>query len=115
MPQELKTVVVMGTMDTNGRELAYLVQRVREAGCRALLMDVSAHAGSDLSVDIPADQVAAATGAEFAVIRAMPRGEAVEVISTAAASYLNRMIDAREAHSVIGAKGSERTTICAAA
>jgi uncharacterized protein (UPF0261 family) len=115
MPQDLKTVVVMGTMDTKGRELAYLAQRVREAGCRALLMDVSAHAGSDVSADIPADQVAAAAGAEFAVIRAMPRGEAVEVISTAAASYLNRMIDAGEAHGVIGAGGSGGTTICAAA
>jgi len=59
MPQDLRTVVVMGTMDTKGLELAYLAQRVREAGCRAILMDVSAHAGSELGADIPADQVAA--------------------------------------------------------
>jgi len=45
----------------------------------------------------------------------MPRGEAVEVISTAAASYLNRMIDAGDAHGVIGVGGSGGTTICAAA
>jgi len=115
MSQELKTVVVMGTMDTKGRELAYLAQRVREAGCRALLMDVGAHAGSDVGADIPVDQVAAAAGEDIALIRAMPRGEAVEKVSVAATSYLKRMIDAGEAHGVIGVGGSGGTTICAAA
>jgi uncharacterized protein (UPF0261 family) len=115
MPQTLKTVVVMGTMDTKGRELAYLAQRVREAGCRGLLMDVSARAGGDVSADIPVDRVAAAAGRDIALFRAMPRGEAVETISMAAASYLKRMIDAGEAHGVIGVGGPGATTICAAA
>jgi len=115
MSQELKTVVVMGTMDTKGRELAYLAQSVREAGCRALLMDVGAHAGSDVSADIPVDQVAAAAGEDIVLIRAMPRGEAVEKISLAAATYLKQMIEAGEAHGVIGVGGSGGTTICAAA
>ena len=115
MSQELKTVVVMGTMDTKGRELAYLAQRVREAGCRALLMDVGTHAGSDVGADIPVDQVAAAAGEDIALIRAMPRGEAVEKVSVAATSYLKQMIDAGEAHGVIGVGGSGGTTICAAA
>jgi uncharacterized protein (UPF0261 family) len=115
MPEDVKTVVVMGTMDTKGRELAYLAQRVREAGCRALLMDVGAHAGSDEAADIPADQIAAAAGEDIALIRALPRGEAVEKISVAASSYLKRMIEAGEAHGVIGVGGSGGTTICAAA
>ena len=115
MSQELKTIVVMGTMDTKGRELAYLGQRVREAGCRPLLMDVGAHNASDVIADIPVDEIAAAAGEEIARIRAMPRGEAVEKISMAAASYLKRMIDAGEVHGVIGVGGSGGTTICAAA
>jgi len=115
MPEDVKTVVVMGTMDTKGRELAYLARRVREEGCRALLMDVGAHAGSDVAADIPADQIAAAAGEEIALIRALPRGEAVEKISVAATSYLKRMIEAGKAHGVIGVGGSGGTTICAAA
>jgi uncharacterized protein (UPF0261 family) len=115
MPQDSKTVIVMGTMDTKGRELAYLAERVREAGCRPLLMDVGAHAGSDVSADIPVDAVAEAAGEDIAKIRAMPRGEAVEITSAAATAYLKRMIDAGEAHGVIGVGGSGGTTICAAA
>ena len=115
MSKESRTVIVMGTMDTKGRELEYLAQRVREAGCRALLMDVGAHARSDVSSDIPVDRVAAAAGEDIAEIRALPRGEAVEKISLAAATYLRQMTDAGEAHGVIGAGGSGGTTICAAA
>jgi len=33
MREKLKTVVVMGTLDTKGPELAYLAQQVRSAGC----------------------------------------------------------------------------------
>jgi uncharacterized protein (UPF0261 family) len=72
MPRERKTVVVMGTMDTKGRELAYLAQRVREAGCRALLMDVSAHAASNVRPDIPVERVAAEAGRDAGAIRALP-------------------------------------------
>jgi uncharacterized protein (UPF0261 family) len=115
MPQDQKTVVIMGTMDTKGRELEYLAQRVKEAGCLALLMDVGAHNASDVRADIPVDKVVAASGEDIAAIRAMPRGEAVEKISVAAASYLKQMIAAGEAHGVIGVGGSGGTTICAAA
>lgn len=115
MSQDLKTVVVMGTMDTKGRELAYLAKSVRQAGCRALLMDVGAHNASEVTADIPVDQVAAAAAEDIAAIRALPRGEAVEKISLAAATYLKQMIDAGQVHGVIGVGGSGGTTICAAA
>jgi len=105
----------MGTMDTKGLELAYLAEQVRSAGCRALLMDVGAHDETDVKADIPASVVAAAIGEEITVIRALPRGEAVEKISQAAAAYLLRMIESGEVHGIIGAGGSGGTTICAAA
>ena len=57
MPQDLRTVVVMGTMDTKGQELAYLAERVKAAGCRALLMDVGAHSRSPVPADIPAEEL----------------------------------------------------------
>lgn len=115
MSEKSKTVIVMGTMDTKGLELAYLAEQVRSAGCRALLMDVGAHDETDVKADIPASVVAAAIGEEITVIRALPRGEAVEKISQAAAAYLLRMIESGEVHGIIGAGGSGGTTICAAA
>ena len=105
MREKLKTVVVMGTLDTKGPELAYLAQQVRSAGCLALLMDVGVHGDSGLKADIPASTVAAAMGEEISSICALPRGEAVEKIGRAAAAYLHQMIESGEAHGVIGVGG----------
>lgn len=110
-----KTVVIIGTMDTKGLELAYLAEQVKSAGCRALVMDVGAHDETDVKADIPGSAVASAIGEDITAIRALPRGEAVEKISQAAAAYLLRMIESGEVHGVIGAGGSGGTTICAAA
>lgn len=115
MFQAAKTIVVMGTMDTKGPELAYLAQQVTSAGCRAILMDVGAHAESDSAVDISAAQVAAVMDEDIEAIRALPRGEAVEKMVAAASVYLQNMVQKCEAHGVIGVGGSGGTTICAAA
>ncbi len=115
MSEKSKTVIVMGTLDTKSLELAYLAEQVKSAGCRALLMDVGARDETDVKPDITASAVASAIGAQIAAIRALPRGEAVEKMSQGAAACLLRMIEAGEAHGVIGAGGSGGTTICAAA
>ncbi|NNL77243.1 MAG: Tm-1-like ATP-binding domain-containing protein [Desulfobacterales bacterium] len=110
-----KTIVVMGTMDTKGLELAYLAQQVSLGGCHPLLMDVGAQAASDTDADITAAQVAAVIGEDIDTIRALPRGEAVEKMVAAASVYLKKMVQSGEAHGVIGVGGSGGTTICAAA
>ena len=115
MSEASKTIVVMGTMDTKGPELAYLAQQITSAGCRALLMDVGAAAESDIVADINAAQVAAFISEDIDAVRALPRGEAVEKMVAAAAAYLQNMVQFGEAHGVIGVGGSGGTTICAAA
>ena len=115
MSEPSKSIVVMGTMDTKGAELAYLAQRISSAGCRAILMDVGAHAASDSDADITAVQVAAVIGEDIKAIRRLPRGEAVEKMVAAASVYLREVIQSGEAHGVIGVGGSGGTTICAAA
>ena len=115
MPEGKKHIVVIGTMDTKGRELAFLAEQVKAAGCGSILMDVGAHGESALRADIPVSMVAAAIGEDIAAIRAMPRGEAVERISRAAAACLGNLTGSGEAHGIIGVGGSGGTTICAAA
>lgn len=111
----MKTVIVIGTVDTKGPELAYLKEQVIASGCQALLMDVGAHNESETSDDIPAGEVARAIGEDIDMLRALPRGEAVEKISNAAAVHLSRLVAEDKAHGVIGLGGSGGTTICAAA
>jgi uncharacterized protein (UPF0261 family) len=110
-----KTIVVMGTMDTKGPELAYLAHRVSSAGCHAILMDVGVHAAGNGDADITAAQVAAVIGEDIEAIRALPRGEAVEKMIAAASVCLQEMIQSGRAHGVVGVGGSGGTTICTAA
>ena len=115
MPEATKTIIVMGTMDTKGPELAYLARQVSSAGCHAILMDVGAKAASETNADVTAAQVAAGVGEDIDTIRTLPRGEAVEKMVAAASVYLQNMVKSGEAHGVIGVGGSGGTTICAAA
>lgn len=111
----MKTVVVLGTMDTKGRELRYLAEQVEAAGCRALLMDVGVKGTHALDADISVSEVAGATGNNIGELRSMPRGEAVAAIGEAAAITLGRMVSTGEAHAVIAAGGSGGTTIATTA
>lgn len=115
MPEGEKGIVVMGTMDTKGRELAFLAEQVKAAGCESILMDVGVHGESAVKADVPVSRVAAAIGEDIAAIRAMPRGEAVDRISKAASACLADLVRSGEAHGVVGVGGSGGTTICAAA
>ena len=65
MSAKSKSVVIIGTMDTKGPELAYIAQKVTQAGCRSLLMDVGVNTESHIKADIPVGQV----GDFFAVRR----------------------------------------------
>ena len=115
MSKATKTIIVMGTMDTKGPELAYLARQISSAGCHAILMDVGAKAASETNADVTAAQVAAGVGEDIDTIRTLPRGEAVEKMVAAASVYLQNMVKSGEAHGVIGVGGSGGTTICAAA
>jgi uncharacterized protein (UPF0261 family) len=112
---DARTVIVMGTLDTKGAELHYLAQQVEACGCRARLMDISAHGQSSFAADISAAAVVAALGRDINEVRSLPRGEAVQILSEAAAALLSRLVATGEAHGVIGLGGSGGTTICAAA
>src|SRR3990172_12649400 len=115
MPEKPKGVVVMGTLDTKGLELAYLAQQVGSSGCLPVLMDVGAHNETDVKADVSASRVAASIGENISTIRSLPRGEAVDKISQGAAICLRELIESGEAHGGIGVEGSGGTTICAAA
>jgi len=69
----MKTVIVIGTLDTKGPELAYLQDQVIASGCQALLMDVGVHNQSETAADINAGEVARTIGEDIEVLRALPR------------------------------------------
>ena len=74
----MATVVLVGTLDTKGREYAFLADRVREHGLEVILVDAGIVGEPLATPDVTREEVAAAVGADVAALAAAgDRGAAV--------------------------------------
>ena len=103
----MPTVVLVGTLDTKGKEYEFLRDRVREHGVDVLLVDAGI-VGEPLAVpDVAREEVAATVGADVqALAEAGDRGAAVETMSRGAAEVLKRLYAEGRCDGVLGLGGS---------
>ena len=111
----MPTVVLVGTLDTKGREYAYLADRVREHGADVVLVDAGIIGEPLATPDVTREEVAAAVGADVAALAAAgDRGAAVETMSRGAAEIVKRLhaegrLDAVGGSAARAARPSSRT------
>lgn len=96
----MKSIYVIGTCDTKGDELAFAAQCIRDAGLRAILIDVST-TPHNKPCDVKASEIAN-------VLNASDRGEAVSAMAKALAIWLPQQ---KNIGAVLGLGGSGNTTI----
>ena len=85
---QMKTIAVLGTLDTKGAEHAFLADFIREKGHCALLIDVGTSTAPTVTPDITREDLAASAGIDLApLIARQDRGECVVAISQAAPSW----------------------------
>jgi uncharacterized protein (UPF0261 family) len=110
------TVYAVATMDTKGREVAFVAERVRAAGAAAVTVDVGVKDAPAVPPDIPRKRVAAChpRGAA-AVLGHADRGAAVTAMSEALTEFLRREHAAGAVAGVIGLGGSGGTALIAPA
>ena len=112
----MKTIAVLGTLDSKGAEHAFVAERIRAAGHHAVLIDVGSGEPPTVTPDFTRDQVAAAAEIDLAALIARHgRGECVVAMSEAAPMFLARLADAGEIDGVISLGGGGGTAICTAA
>jgi uncharacterized protein (UPF0261 family) len=110
------TVVLIGTLDTKGREYEFLRERLRLAGVASLLVDVGTHEPRGAAPDVSSEEVAAAAGVDLAALRERgDRGETVTAIAGAAVAFVRRLYDEGRCDGVLAAGGSGNTAIATAA
>jgi len=111
----MATVVLVGTLDTKGREYAWLGDRVRELGCEVVLVDAGVRE-PEIDADVSADRVARAAGASLEALReAGDRGAAVTAMGEGAAAVLAELLAAGRVHAVLAVGGSGGSSIAARA
>jgi uncharacterized protein (UPF0261 family) len=107
------TVLLVGTLDTKGKEYAYLRDRIQERGVDVLLVDAGILGEPLTEADVTRREVAAAAGAEVQELAdARDRGAALETMSRGAAEIVVRL-HAEDRFDAIGALGGTGGTALA--
>ncbi len=115
----MPVVVLVGTLDTKSAELLYLRDRVREAGCETLVVDIGIRgqgAEADISADVSPDEVAAAAGEDRAALAARgDRGAAVMAMTRGLVEVVGRLAREGRLDGIAGVGGSGGSSMIAAA
>jgi uncharacterized protein (UPF0261 family) len=112
----MPTVVLLGTLDTKGREYMFLCDRVREHGVEVLLVDAGILGEPHATPDIGRDEVAAAAGVDVAsLVSANDRGAAIDAMARGAAKLVLRLHADGRLDGILGLGGSGNSTIIAQA
>ena len=103
----MATVVLVGTLDTKGREYEFLRARVRERGVDVVLVDVGVLGEPLAEPDVSRREVASAAGADVAALAAAgDRGAAVETMARGAAEVVKRLHSEGRLDGILGLGGS---------
>jgi uncharacterized protein (UPF0261 family) len=110
----MPTVLLIGTLDTKGNELAFVRSRLVAAGVDVLVADAGTLAPpAGLEPNVTREDLAAEIGADMEALT--DRGAAVSAMADAAAALARRLHAEGRIDGVLGAGGSGNTAIATAA
>ena len=108
-----KTIAVLATLDTKGREAEFLRDQIQRHGQKALLIDVGVTGTPGTRADVTREQVAEAGGTPLAQLLANPSREvAAPVMADGATKIVVRLAAEGKIHGVVGLGGTQGTTLC---
>lgn len=111
----MKTIALLGTMDTKGAEHGFVAAQIRARGHRTLVIDLGTDGAPQLAPDISREEVARLAGLDLAALVARhDRGEAVAAMSHAAPVVLARLQAEGKIDGVISLGGGGGTAIATA-
>jgi len=107
-----KKILLVGTLDSKGREVAYLRQRVEERGWGVITLDVGTLSNPTCSADISQEQVAKAGGSDLVQVKAKKdRSYSVEIMTRGAIKKAAKLYSRRELAGVLSIGGGTGTAI----
>jgi uncharacterized protein (UPF0261 family) len=110
----MPTVLLIGTLDTKGDELAFVRERLIAAGVDVLVADAGTLGPpAGLEPNVTSEELAAEVGADLDALT--DRGAAVATMADAAAALARRLHADGRIEGVLGAGGSGNTAIATAA
>lgn len=108
----MKTICIIGTLDTKGEESALLRDAIERRGFRTLMVDAGVLGEPFFSPDIGSEEVARAGGGNIGGLRVGgDRGEAIRIMGRGVEKVLPELLSAGRIHAVIALGGGCGTSI----
>ncbi len=102
-----KTVLIVSTLNTKGRETLYLKEKIEALGLGTIVMDLSMRSGDSSPADIPPEEIAHAGGSSFEEIQASRERARITNIVIAGASHIaGRLHRESKIDGIVGLGGS---------
>ncbi|WP_323192838.1 Tm-1-like ATP-binding domain-containing protein [Halostella sp. PRR32] len=109
-------IVIVGTLDTKGEEVAFAREVIEDHGADTHIVDAGVLGEPGFDPDTPADEVAAAAGTTLERHREeRDRGKAIEAMGEGAAAVVTDLYEGGSLDGVLGLGGSGNTSIATAA
>jgi uncharacterized protein (UPF0261 family) len=107
-----KTIVVLATLDTKGREAQFLREQIEKFGDKALVVDTGVTGAPGTHPDISRQEVAEAGGMSLAKILEHPsRDIAAPVMAEGATKIVTRLAEEGKVHGIVAMGGTQGTTL----
>lgn len=111
-----RTVVIVGALDTKGRELAYLKQAIGSLGLGTLVVDCGVMGRPDFAADVGREAVFAAADADLARLASGDhKDEAMAAAAQGLAAIVKRLYEEGRLDGMVAMGGSAATSIGTAA
>lgn len=112
MIKEKRSVLVVATMDTKGKEALFLMDCFKETGVPVLTLDAGIMGESPFETTVGRKEVARAGGMALEQVRKLEQeGEALAVMINGAVVCAQRLYRENKIHGIIGIGGSMGTTL----
>ncbi len=108
-----KTIAVLATLDTKGKEAEFLREQIGAHGQEALIVDVGVIGTPAARADVSRSEVAEAGGTPLSRLLQNPdRETAAPVMAEGATKIVSRLAAEKKIHGVLGLGGTQGTTLC---
>lgn len=115
MRRKEQTILLIGTLDTKGKEYQYVRQEIEAEGLRSILMDVSCKSHlPEFSPDLSCHEVARAAGKDFALVGSLERLPALRLMTEGAIKLTDELFSQHRFDGVMAFGGSNGTAIACA-
>ncbi len=111
-----KTVVLVGSLDTKGKEFAFVKERIEREGLETLVVDFGVVGPPAFPPDVSRNEVAAAGGGDLSRLACGDhKDEAMRVMADGLAAVVRKLFDDRKLDGILGMGGGGGTSIATAA